>query len=118
MKKKTAIIGGFLLLVTTTASLAGLLYHQAYQFQQRIQSLVADKGLEWGHVHLGLGDLEQTAIFPVSTGKMRLNLHNTCNDTLLDLGVVEYQMSHLPFIENAGQLAWLATSSACISRYR
>lgn len=111
MKKKTAIIGGFLLLVTTTASVAGLLYYQAYRFQQQVQSLVADKSLDWGHLHVGMGDLEQTAVFPISKGKLRLNLHNTCNDTLLDLGHVEYQMGQLPFIKEEGLLAWLAPDS-------
>jgi hypothetical protein len=108
MKKKTAIIGGFLLLVTTTASVAGLLYFQSYRFQQEVQSMVANKALGWGHLHFGMGDLEQMAIFPVAKGRMRLNLHNTCNDTLLDLGVLEYQMGQLPLLNDEGQLAWFA----------
>lgn len=114
MKKKTAIIGGFLLFsLTSVVGIAYWVYSQALAFQANIQQLsdqhsLASQGLEFAHIRVGIGDLDQGSNFPQAQGKLRLSARNLCTDTLLDMGTLEYRMSQWPWFGNTGELQWFA----------
>ncbi|HEX4916581.1 MAG TPA: hypothetical protein VFV43_01655 [Limnobacter sp.] len=108
MGKKTALFGGFLLLILLVAGIAsGVMYYRAHQFQQSFQQWSGVSHVEFGHLRFGMGDLQQTENFPRSTGQFRLNVQNRCSGDLIDLGVVKYSMGHVPGLEEGGQLQWL-----------
>ncbi|WP_370264060.1 hypothetical protein [Limnobacter sp.] len=53
-----------------------------------------------------MGDLQQLVRFPNAQGQFRLNIQNRCTGLLIDLGVVKYNMPHLPFSVNTGVFEW------------
>lgn len=107
MRKKTALFGGFLLLILLMMGIAaGVIYYRAHQFQQGFQKWSGRSHVEFGHLRFGMGDLLQSENFPRSMGQFRLNVQNRCTGDLIDLGVVKYNMGHVPSLEEGGQLLW------------
>ncbi len=112
MRKKTMFIGGFLLLTLATGlCVAGYLVYQAHQFQDKFQQLASDSGYEAGHLRFGLGDLEQSASFPVAQGRFRVSAYNRCTGQAVDFGSVQYMLGQVPGVYDEGSVKWFAPES-------
>ncbi|MDX1668009.1 MAG: hypothetical protein R3194_01215 [Limnobacter sp.] len=110
MKTKTVLFGGFLLL-SALAGASYWVYFQADQFQSRIKQIADSDSVDYGHLRVGLGDLEQSGTFPMAQGQFRLNVYNRCNGDLIDLGKVRYEMGQLPGVYDQGLIHWFPPGS-------
>ncbi len=112
MRKKTALIGGFLLLTLASGlSAAGWLAYQAHQFQNTFQQWASGSGYDAGHLRLGLGDLDQSSTFPVASGRFRVSAYNRCTGQAVDFGAVQYSMGQVPGVYDDGEFQWFAPNA-------